>query len=53
MEPLEKDLILSALATSYSEDEHFLTKVNKLTFGLLKQDNLNNNYNGNLQNGKN
>ncbi len=33
-------LILSALAIELSDDNDFLKKVNRLTFGLLKEDNL-------------
>jgi len=32
--------ILTELATTFSEDKDFLSKINRMTFGLLKENNL-------------
>lgn len=35
-----KEEILTALAVNYSDDREFLEKINKMTFGLLKTNNI-------------
>jgi len=37
---LSKEEILMALTIDYGEDIDFLTKVNKISFGLMRYDNL-------------
>jgi hypothetical protein len=35
-----KNYIISVIAVEFGSDKEFLNRINKLTFGLLKQDNL-------------
>ena len=42
MKTITKEEILAAIAVDYSDDKEFLEKINKITFGLIKPNNVRN-----------